>query len=150
MRYVSFSVSAYQCNSAKPNYNYYYVQPPTCQNTNFTAFNPPSLLQGIQETTWDIEHTISFPSIHLRNYGETNTLQQQQKQKKKKNQILVIMTMNSKLTHKSEVITKNKMCGMCRSALFSLIQTSTNIKKPFKSIQTAQSVVSLLNVHWNV
>lgn len=58
--------------------------------------------------------------------------------------------MNSKLTHKSEVITKNKMCGMCRSALFSLIQTSTNIKKPFKSIQTAQSVVSLLNVHWNV
>lgn len=69
---------------------------------------------------------------------------------KKKNQILVIMTMNSKLTHKSEVITKNKMCGMCRSALFSLIQTSTNIKKPFKSIQTAQSVVSLLNVHWNV
>lgn len=37
-----------------------FVQGPPCQNTNFTAFTPPSLLQGIQETT--LRHYTQYPS----------------------------------------------------------------------------------------
>lgn len=55
------------------------------------------------------------------------------------------MTGDSKLMHsrQSEIIIK--MCGMCHSVLFSLIQTPTNIKFSI-SIQTALSEVTFFKL----
>lgn len=76
MRYVSFLLVHINV-TVQTNYDNYMFNNHLVKTTNFTAFTPPSLLQGKQEITFETLNTQYLSDQFM--FGKTNTIQKNKK-----------------------------------------------------------------------